>query len=240
MFSQIELKDKKKDNFLEPPNSISDQIYKKLKQQIIDGHIEPGERLMQGQVAEALKASRTPIREAFRRLEQDGLIERIPQGGVRVTPLDMNTLKEVFGIRKVLEAYATELACKHISGEEIKKLKILMAQAQELLASGDLDLENKIRHLFELNSDFHDTIYRASESSYLLSMINSLRNIVFRLRFLGLRTQSSWSKTWKEHGQLIDFLEKRDSKNAIKLIQSHLDSALSDVLTSMKKLGRVK
>jgi DNA-binding GntR family transcriptional regulator len=116
MYREAILRNKRGDiRFLEPPNSISDQIYERLKKQILHGEIEPGERLMQNQVAENLRASRTPVREAFRRLEQDGLVERVPQGGVRVTSLDTETIQQVFGIRNVLEAYAIEMACDRIT-----------------------------------------------------------------------------------------------------------------------------
>jgi DNA-binding GntR family transcriptional regulator len=207
MHGEVALSNKRgKVHFLEPPNSISDQIYERLKQQILRGEIEPGERLMQNQVAESLKASRTPVREAFRRLEQDGLVERIPQGGVRVTRLDIETIQDVFGIRKVLEAYAIELACDRITGEEIVSLRRLLNQARDLLSSGNLGMEAKINRLFELNSEFHNTIYRASGNSYLMGMINSLRNIVARLRLLGLRADRTWSRAWDEHAQLIGLL----------------------------------
>ena len=221
---------------LEPPNSISDQIYERIRQQILHGDIEPGERLMQNQVAEKLRASRTPVREAFRRLEQDGLVERVPQGGVRVTRLDMEAIQEVFGIRNVLEAYAVELACGRITAEEIGSLKRLVSQAGDLLSSGELGRETKIKRLFELNSQFHDTIYRASGNSYLLGMINSLRFIVGRLRFLGLRADSTWSRAWDEHAQLIGLLEKKDKESAARLLKTHLVNAVSDVLMGMKRL----
>jgi len=221
-------------HFLEPPNSISDQIYERLKQQILHGEIEPGERLMQNQVAENLRASRTPVREAFRRLEQDGLVERVPQGGVRVTRLDMEAIQEVFGIRNVLEAYAVELACGRITAEEIGSLKRLVNQAGDLLSSGELGRETKIKRLFEMNSQFHDIIYRASGNSYLLGMINSLRFIVGRLRFLGLRADSTWSRAWEEHAQLIGLLEKKDKESAARLLKTHLVNAVSDVLMGMK------
>jgi DNA-binding GntR family transcriptional regulator len=224
-------------HFLEPPNSISDQIYERLKQQILHGEIEPGERLMQNQVAENLRASRTPVREAFRRLEQDGLVERVPQGGVRVTRLDIETIQEVFGIRKVLEAYAIELACDRITTEEITSLKRLVSQAGEVLSVRGLGLETKIKRLFELNSQFHDTLYRASGNSYLMGMINSLRYIVGRLRLLGLRADSTWSRAWDEHAQLIKLLERRDKDSAIRLTQTHLANAVSDVLSGMRTIG---
>ena len=221
-------------HFLEPPNSISDQIYERLKQQILHGEVEAGERLMQNQVAENLRASRTPVREAFRRLEQDGLVERVPQGGVRVTRLDIEAIQEVFGIRNVLEAYAVELACGRITAEEIGSLKQLVNQAGDLLSSGELGRETKIKRLFELNSQFHGTIYRASGNSYLMGMINSLRFIVGRLRFLGLRADSTWSRAWDEHAQLIGLLEKKDKESAARLLKTHLVNAVSDVLMGMK------
>ena len=221
-------------HFLEPPNSISDQIYERLKQQILHGEIEPGERLMQNQVAESLRASRTPVRESFRRLEQDGLVERVPQGGVRVTRLDIEAIQEVFGIRNVLEAYAVELACGRITAEEIGSLKRLVSQAGDLLSSGELGRETKIKRLFELNSQFHDIIYRASGNSYLIGMINSLRFIVGRLRFLGLRADSTWSRAWEEHAQLIGLLEKKDKESAGRLLKAHLVNAVSDVLMGMR------
>jgi len=235
MYGEVTLKNKRGDvHFLEPPHSISDQIYERLKQQVLYGEIEPGERLMQNQVAETLKASRTPVREAFRRLEQDGLVERVPQGGVRVTRLDIEAIQEVFGIRNVLEAYAVELACGRITAEEIGSLKRLVNQAGDLLSSSELGREMKIKSIFELNSQFHDIIYRASGNSYLISMINSLRFIVGRLRFLGLRADSTWSRAWDEHAQLIGFLEKKDKESAARLLKIHLVNAVSDVLMGIK------
>jgi len=238
MYGDIALRNRQgKIHFLEPPNSISDQIYGRLKQQILHCEIEPGERLMQIQVAETLRASRTPVREAFRRLEQDGLVERLPQGGVRVTRPDTDTIQEVFGIRKVLEAYAIELVCDRITPQEIAALKRLSSQAQELLSSRELGLQAKISRLFELNSQFHDTIYRASGNSYLMGTINSLRNIVGRLRLLGLRADNTWSQAWDEHAQLIEFLEKRDRESAIRLIQTHLLNGASNVLAGLRTIG---
>lgn len=238
MYGEIALRNRQgKFQFLEPPNSISDQIYERLKQQILRGEIEPGERLMQIQVAENLRASRTPVREAFRRLEQDGLVERLPQGGVRVTRPDTETIQEVFGIRKVLEAYAIELVCDRITPQEIAALKRLSSQAQELLSSRELGFRAKISRLFELNSQFHDTIYRASGNTYLMGTINSLRNIVGRLRLLGLRADDTWSQAWDEHTQLIKFLEKRDRESASRLIQTHLLNGASNVLSGLRSMG---
>ncbi len=124
---------------IEPPKSISDQIYEHLKARILYGEIHPGERLAQEKVAEQLQISRMPVREAFRRLEQDGLVERLPQGGVRVTPVTMETIRHVFGVRTALEAYAIELACDRISEEAIAELENIKGQALEVLKQNTLD-----------------------------------------------------------------------------------------------------
>lgn len=237
MAGEIGLRKKfEKSPLLEPPHSISDQIYERLKERIIHGEIEPGKRLLQSQVAQELKTSRTPVREAFRLLEQDGLVERIPQGGIRVTCLDQETIREVFGIRKVLETYAIELACRRITEEEISLLKKLTNQARQILAARNAGAKSKINQLFALNSQFHEIIYRASGNAYLLAVINSLRNMVYRLRFLGLRSQSTWSRAWQEHAQLIKLLEKKNKKAAITLIKTHLSHGIADVLSGMKAL----
>jgi DNA-binding GntR family transcriptional regulator len=235
MYGEIALRNKKGDiHFLEPPHSISDQIYERLKQQILHGEIEAGERLMQSQVAVTLRASRTPVREAFRRLEQGGLVERVPQGGVRVTSVDRETIKSVFGIRGILEAYAVQLACDYITLEEIAALKQLMHQANDILESVDSNREVKLRKLFELNTQFHDTIHRSSGNLYLIDIIDNLRNIVRRMRYLGLSADGTWSQVWEEHAQLIHFLERRDKEGAIGLIKMHLVNAASYVTSALE------
>jgi DNA-binding GntR family transcriptional regulator len=116
-------------------------------------------------------------------------------------------------------------------------LKRLSSQAQELLSTRELRLEAKISRLFELNSQFHDTIYRASGNSYLMGMINSLRNIVSRLRLLGLRADSTWSRAWDEHVQLIRLLERKEKESAMRQVQNHLINGASDVLAGLRIIG---
>lgn len=214
---------------IKPPNSIPDQIYGYLLERIQTGEIEPGDRLIETQVAESLETSRTPVREAFRRLEQGGIVERLPQGGVRVTPVTIETAEEIFGIRGLLESYAIGLACERITREDIQKLKQIRSLAEDLIESKTIEREEKIKQLFKLNTQFHDTIYMATGSSYLVKLINGLRDIVLRLRAMGLRRNSAWRATWLEHVQLIEFLEKRDKEKASELMKKHVEHAKSDV-----------
>jgi DNA-binding GntR family transcriptional regulator len=214
-----------------PPKSISDQIYELLKKKILNSEILPGERLMQEEVAKAFNASRTPIRHAFHLLEKDGLVERLPQSGVRITRLDLETIRELFAIRGVLEAYGAELACERIKQKDIETLRSILDQASQMLKSSTIPRETKLNQIFELNSLFHEAIYQSTNSRYLMDLISNLRNTVLRLRALGLRKDSSWRQAWDEHSRLIDCLERRDKKAAGKLMRRHIANAMSNVLS---------
>jgi GntR family transcriptional regulator, rspAB operon transcriptional repressor len=214
-----------------PPKSISDQIYELLKKKILNSEILPGERLMQEEVAKAFNSSRTPIRHAFYLLEKDGLVERLPQNGVRITRLNLETIKDLFAIRGVLEAYGVKLACERIQPKTVDILRQIQNQADQMLESSTIPRETKLRNIFELNSLFHETIYESTHSRYLMDQISNLRNTVLRLRALGLRKDSSWRQSWDEHSQLIDCLDRRDKKAAGKLMRRHIANAMSHVLS---------
>jgi len=215
------------------PLSIADQVYEHLKEKILTGAIRSGERLVESELSDLLQTSRTPIREAFRRLEQDSLIERVPSGGVRVTILSTETIQEVIGIRTVLEAYAVELACQNIKPENIAALRQITRRALPLLSDQSLDREARISLIFQLNSEFHETIYRSAGSDYLVKLINDLRNSVLRLRALGIRHDRVWKDVWAEHEELIDHLEAGNTAAAVDLIKVHLAKAYSHALAGM-------
>jgi DNA-binding GntR family transcriptional regulator len=215
-----------------PPKSISDQIYEVLKERILLGRIAPGERIIENTVAEDLRTSRTPVREAFQRLVQDGLVERVPQGGVRVTVITPRMIKEVFGIRAVLEVYAIELACDNIEVETIIKLKELAQQARKLLSSPEANDPEGLMTLWKINTSFHETIYRAAGSEHLLKVINQLNSLVRRFRFLSLR--KTRIRAWDEHEFVIKYLEEKDKARLRELMKSHIELAGSDALKSLE------
>ena len=219
---------------IKPPKSISDQIYEYLKAQILNGELHPGERLTQERVAEQLNVSRMPVREAFRLLEQDGLVERLPQGGLKVTSVTMELIGHVLGTRAALEAYGIELACERISESAIAKLEDIKQQADEVLKQGSLNRSEKAKRFFALNSRFHDIIYEATGNPYLIKFISQLNNLVLRMRAIALREASSWIRTWEEHGQLLDSLKRRDKETARRCIQKHIENAASYVSAVVK------
>jgi DNA-binding GntR family transcriptional regulator len=219
-----------------PPKSITDQIYDFIMARIQFGDIEDGERLIETQVAKSLNTSRTPVRESFRRLEQDGVVERIPQGGVRVTPRRPVTIKEISKIRSLLESYAIERACELINERQIEKLDGIKNEAKKIINSSAIEKEEKVRRLFECNTSFHDIIDQASGSPYLAKVINNLRVMVLRQRAIGIREEGSWRDVWEEHDKLIFFLKMRDKEAASNFMKMHIEKAASHAVAALGKL----
>ncbi len=214
-----------------PPKSVSDEIYEVLKERILLGKIAPGERMIAGTTAEALQTSRTPVREAFQRLVQDGLAERLLQGGVRVTMITSQMIKEVFGIRAVLEVYAGEMACDNIDAETLGKLKDMSQQARRLLSRPEANNPDGLMTLWQINTSFHETIYRAAGSEQLLKVISQLNNLVRRFRFLSLR--KTRIRAWDEHELVIRYLENKDKAKLGELMKAHVELAASDALVAL-------
>jgi DNA-binding GntR family transcriptional regulator len=215
-----------------PPKSISDQIYEVLKGRILLGKIPPGERMIESTTAEDLKTSRTPVREAFQRLVTDGLVERVPQGGVRVFVTTPQMIKEVYGIRAVLEAYAVDLACDNMDAETLLELNEMARQARRLLSSPEANRPEGWSALWRINTSFHETIYRATGSEYLLKVINQLKDMVMRYRFLSMR--KTRIRAWDEHELMIKYFETRDKAKLLALAKAHVEVAASDAIKSLE------
>ena len=213
--------------------SIADRIYETLKTGIIKGEIRPGHRLFEVEVAKKFDASRTPVREAFRRLEQDSLAERVARGGIRVTQLDEQTVRDLFNLRVILETHAIELACDRITGEEIAILKQINVQACELLKSNTLVRDFALNMLFELNSAFHDIIYNATRSKFLIKLLVNIRAVILSMRTISLRLDSL-VEVWEDHGRIIGQMERRDKAAAIRLINEHIAKTAEQILSYIR------
>jgi DNA-binding GntR family transcriptional regulator len=195
---------------------ISDQFYEMLKNEIVSNTRQPGERLLEVGLGEQYGISRTPIREALRRLEQDGLVERIPQGGVQVTPISLKMMREVFGIRAVLEAYAAELACDKVTQEDISRLRQVIARAEEAAISANL------RESAMLNTAFHDMICTIPQNLTLLKAASTYGTLVLRFRTLSLHDRRFLKETWGEHILITDALEMGDKTKVADLVRRHI------------------
>lgn len=196
--------------------SLGEHVFDSLKQAIIRGKISPNEWLVESHIAETLGISRTPVREAIHKLEREGLIERQPRGGFTVLGLNRNDIEETFGLRGLLEGYAAKLAAlKH----EADELKLLEKKIDEFQRALDL---NKMDLLPAINTEFHDLLYGLSKSPKLITMINGLRDQIYRYREMILKQQTFAMTSNLDHKKMLKYIQKRDAQSAERVVKEHI------------------
>jgi DNA-binding GntR family transcriptional regulator len=159
-------------------------------------------------------------------------VERILQGGVRVTVITSQMIKEVYGIRAVLEVYAADLACDNINAETVLKLKEMAGQAREILSSPEANRPEGWIKLWRINTLFHESICKATGSEHLPKILGQLKDLVMRFRFLSLR--KTRIRAWDEHELIIKYLENKDKSGVKQLMKAHVELATSDALKSLE------
>jgi len=222
---------------VQTPRTMAEQVYDLLRKRILQQQLMPGERLLEVAVSESLKVSRTPVREAFRLLQQDGLVERIPQGGVRVTDLSLEELKEISALRAVLEIHAIDVACGKIEEEDIGKLENIVSKAEEMTIAESNGKEIDLAELSRLNTIFHDIICNAARSTYLNKILEIVRLPILRFRPFSLEDKKHRLRGVKEHKEMIDMLKSGDKEGLKKLTAKHVDDvseAVAKTLASKK------
>ena len=155
---------------------LRDVVFNTLRQAILRGELKPGERLMEIQLANKLGVSRTPIREAIRKLELEGLVLMIPRKGAEVAEITEKNMRDVLEVRKALEELAVQLACEKITAEEIEEMKKAAEEFRMILKNKD------ITEIAEADVRFHDIIYMATDNQKLILLLNNLREQMYRYR----------------------------------------------------------
>jgi len=207
---------------------IRESVYNSLKRNITLGELKPGERLLEWELADRFRVSRTPIREAMRQLQSEGLVKVEPLKGATVTKLSVEEVKEIFWIRNVLESYSTELAVKNFGSREKEKLKEFRRLFNKYARSGDyLDW-------LETNVQFHLFIAKNSGNSNLHVLLRELRNRVHRYQFIAATSPDIIIRYTKEHEKIIEAALEGNPKLARKNMEKHLKS-VHNILTDFLK-----
>ena len=210
---------------------LRDVVFNTLRQAILRGELKPGERLMEIQLANKLGVSRTPIREATRKLELEGLVLMIPRRGAEVAEITEKSLRDVLEVRRALEELSVGLACDRMSAEDIALLKEAAKEFEETLKDGD------VTAYAEADVKFHDIIYLATENQRLIQLLYNLREQMYRYRVEYLKRTEVHPILLKEHDYIIECIEKRDKENAMKAICTHIENqekTVSDTIRTKK------
>jgi len=167
--------------------------------------------------------SRTPIREAIRMLEQEGLAITIPRKGAIVAGMTEKDMQDVLEIREALEELSVQVACDKITGEEIAKLRENMENFEDSLKSGDL------KRMAEADVEFHDVIYQATDNPKLINMLNNLREQMYRYRVEYLKNPSNHEQLLREHEAIYRGIMEKDKDAVTQMIRKHISNQVDVV-----------
>ena len=208
---------------------LRDVVFTTLREAILKGNLKPGERLMEIQLAKRLGVSRTPIREAIRMLELEGLVVMIPRKGAEVAKITEKDLKDVLEVRCALEELAVELACRYITTEQIDHLKQIVDEFKIAMAGHD------VTSIAEKDVAFHDVIFTATHNRRLIQLISNLSEQMYRYRVEYLKNPESHEQLVREHEEIIDNLERNDVEQAKKNINHHIYNQVMVVSKNIKE-----
>jgi DNA-binding GntR family transcriptional regulator len=198
---------------------LRELVFEAIREAIVSGTLAPGERLMEVQLAEELGVSRTPVREAIRRLELEGYVVMVPRKGAFVASLSAKDVADVFEIRAALEGLAAELAAERITEEELEELERQLHYVARCVEEGDLP------GLVEADTRFHELLYRASRNQRLTQIIGNLREQIQRFRTTSLATPGRMQETLEEHKKIVEALAQRNAVLARRLAEEHIENA---------------
>ena len=207
---------------------LRDVVFKTLRQGILTGELKPGERLMEIHLANKLGVSRTPIREAIRKLELEGLVTMIPRRGAEVAQITEKSMKDVLEVRKVLDDLSVELACERITEEEKELLKNACVDFEEAVKTGDFP------KIAKTDVAFHDIIVTATRNIRLSQMVNNLAEQMYRYRFEYIKDSTQHARLVQEHEEICQGIIAGDKKRALEAIEKHIDNQEIAVLKQIR------
>lgn len=207
---------------------LRDVVFNTLRNAILTGELSPGERLMEIKLADKLGVSRTPIREAIRKLELEGLVVNTPRKGAEVANISPEDLRDVLEVRRSLEVLAITLACEKMTEET---LSLLHENIEEFKCSINTEAASDIA---SIDVSFHDIIYKATGNNRLIQILNNISEQMYRYRFEYIKNKAAWNRLVEEHINIYEAIKNRDKDLAVKSILLHIDNQERDI---RKKMG---
>ena len=207
---------------------LRDVVFNTLRRAILRGELKPGERLMEIQLANKLGVSRTPIREAIRKLELEGLVLMIPRKGAEVAEITEKNLRDVLEVRCALEELAVQLAWERIDKRGIKELHTAADRFRDVLGSDD------ITQIAQADEAVHDVVFTATDNERLIQLLNNLREQMYRYRIEYLKKKECYPQLLGEHEAIISAIERHDKEKATRITGQHINNQVDTVLGTLK------
>ncbi|WP_278572282.1 GntR family transcriptional regulator [Fusobacterium ulcerans] len=198
---------------LDDKRTLSEKVYDRLKELIMDGELERGTKITETSIAKMFDVSPTPVREAFRRLASDGLIEVASWKGVIVKGIEQKDLLEIYECREALEGMVGKLAVRNITEEDIEILEGILERCN--------DVETP-EILIELNTEFHNELLRIARNERLSKLLNELMVVILYDRDISGRYSVRRKEIVAEHLDILKYLKKKDEKKVSELMSKHI------------------
>jgi len=199
---------------------LSQKVYHLLKTEIVKGFLGPGTKLLENKLAEEMQVSRTPIREAMRKLAAKGLVKKAPNQTIIVVDVSLEDIKEVLQIRGVLEGLAARIAAKKINRQEIDKLEKIVAKMYFYTTKKDL------LSYCKADDKFHELILNICGNKWIIKMRNNLANFIYRYRIKSLNVPGRAKNCVKEHRKILS--------------QIHMENTIINILKNVVKEDKIR
>jgi DNA-binding GntR family transcriptional regulator len=206
---------------------LKDSVYLKLRQEIVTAQLPPGYVLREAELAARFGVSKTPLREAFVRLEKDGFVQIAPYRSAVVAGYSRQDLREIYEVRQLLEGHCAREASVHISAEDLAALTRVVKDSAAAFGAGDTEA------LTALIDEFDVLLYQQSKNSRITAMLDNIRDHVTRIGRLTVAIPGRLGNSVQEHQAIYDAITARDGEHAEILLRQHIRSVMADQLANL-------
>ncbi|GAI87100.1 unnamed protein product, partial [marine sediment metagenome] len=206
---------------------LSQKVYQVLKKEIVRGILEPGSNLSENKLAKEMHVSRTPIREAMRKLVAEGLVKTSPNKKMTVSEVSLVDMKEVLLVRGALEGLAASIAAKRISSQEIDKLEKIVTEMSLYLTKENLS------SYCEVDDEFHNLVLSICGNKWIIQIRDNLGSFIYRFRIKSLSVPGRLKCSLEEHQAIMESLKKHDSEEANRLSKMHMENTIINILRNV-------
>lgn len=208
--------------------SLREVVLLTLRKAILTGRLKPGERLMEIQLSQLLGVSRTPVRDAIRNLEQEGLVQMSPHRGAHVAYISEKTVIDVLEVRRAMEGLSVSRAVRRMTPEQLILLQEAMLECERATQSGDC------QQVVKADVRFHDIILDSTGNEKLKNIMNNLSDQIYRYRYEFIKDAGNYSAMLAEHRKIYDAMSSRDEDSAVNAIQVHIDNQAEAIIRSLR------
>ena len=191
-------------------------VYDELKMRILTGQIAAGERMMEEETSRDLGVSRTPVREAFKRLEKEGLVIIKPRRGAFATQMAKKDLMEILDVRESLESMAAGQACERMTKAQKEKLRSVCEKHKKAVAN------NTYKQMVKYDTEFHQLLVEGSRNKTLINFVEQLQELVLRFRYIYYDKTESAANVAAEHGNILEAILEGDVDKTIAETKKHI------------------